>query len=246
VRHTCPERKFEPGRCSTRLMSESSGLISTGLPSKCSEAVVIGCSYKKLTRCGSRFLPAAKSKSAVGWRRGCARAWPSRGRGDAVSRAHRAGPAWTHAWPVSCCSSCRSSFCRSSCRWCFHSSSFRFSSASACSASQTFSTLFVFKVCHDFFERKESDIRRDPSYRKCGRRSWRLTKNSCERFYTIGAKIAVNKKHFFLALSGYQIGLTRPLVNVNVCEREHNQNRTSLAGVRTVNCKPYTISLSPF
>ena len=43
-------------------------------------------------------------------------------------------------------------------RCCFHSSSLRFSSASACSASQTFSTLLGLSVCHDFLARKASDM----------------------------------------------------------------------------------------
>lgn len=75
---TWPDRKVEPGRCSTRLTSDSSGFISTGLPSKYSEAAVIGCSYRKSTRSGPFFLrrrkrgewEARQARRAGAWRSG--------------------------------------------------------------------------------------------------------------------------------------------------------------------------------
>ena len=45
-----PPRKFEPGRCSTFLTSDSSGSISTALPSRYSSFFVCGTSYRKSTR----------------------------------------------------------------------------------------------------------------------------------------------------------------------------------------------------
>ena len=64
-----------------------------------------------------------------------------------------------HVFVISSCSDLSSACWRSSSRSFFHLSSFCSSFCCSCSASQTFSTFLRLVVCHDFLERKESDLR---------------------------------------------------------------------------------------
>ena len=64
-----------------------------------------------------------------------------------------------HVFVISSCSDLSSACWRSSSRSFFHLSSFCSSFCCSCSASQTFSTFLRLAVCHDFLERKESDLR---------------------------------------------------------------------------------------
>ena len=73
-----------------------------------------------------------------------------------------------HVFVISSCSDLSSACWRSSSRSFFHLSSFCSSFCCSCSASQTFSTFLRLAVCHDFLERKESDLRQGAASAGCG------------------------------------------------------------------------------